>query len=315
MISIYYYKDAEIHKAEDKETLDRITRDKIFWIDLQFPTEDEMKKVETTFKFNTKQLQAENLLESNARVYEADNLVLISANFIAMNEGNYESTPVYLYLLENTLITERNAELTSFDETIKKMYRNKKAFKGGSDVLEGILETKVDVDSDFIEHLGGEIATISRKLSINNPFNKEKMLYKISYFQEATTLSRDSFIDKQRVVSALLKSNVLGNKERFRILMEDINAMLEYTSFIFMRLEFLQNTVLGLIDIDQNKTTNIFTIVAVVFMPPTLIASIYGMNFRIMPELEWRFGYPIAILLIIASSLLTIWLLKVKKWL
>ncbi len=90
--------------------------------------------------------------------------------------------------------------------------------------------------------------------------------------------------------------------------------MLEYTNFIFMRLEFLQNTVLGLIDIDQNKTTKIFTIVAVVFMPPTLIASIYGMNFHRMPELNWEFGYPLAISLIVASSLITLLLFKLKKW-
>lgn len=315
MVSIYHYKDADIQRSEGKECIKDIDCDKIFWIDLQSPSADELRKIETTFNFDRAQLQAENLLENNARVYEAEELVFISANFITINQGNFESTPVFLYLLDNNiLITERNAELMSFDETIKKMYRNKKAFRTGSDVLEGILETKVDVDSDFIEHLAREIATLSRKLSIHHGGDKEQMLYKISDLQESTTLSRESFIDKQRVVSALLKCDVLRNKERFRMLIKDINSMLEYTSFIFMRLEFLQNTVLGLIDIDQNKTTKIFTIVAVIFMPPTLIASIYGMNFHSMPELHWSFGYPMAIGLIIASSLLTLLLFKMKKW-
>lgn len=314
MVSIYYYEQGELLKAEGKESLAGIAAEKIFWIDLVRASGEEMQCVERAFNFDSKQLQAENLLEHNARFYEADDMAFISANFITMNHGNFESTPVSLYLLDNALISERSAELTSFDETIKKMYRNKKAFQSGSDVLEGILETKVDVDSDFIENLAREIATISRTLSIDHSVNKEQMLYKISEYQEATTMSRDSFIDKQRVVSALLKCSVFENKQRFRILIKDINSMLEYTSFIFMRLEFLQNTVLGLIDIDQNKTTKIFTIVAVVFMPPTLIASIYGMNFRFMPELNSHYGYPMALGFIVASSLITLLLFKMKKW-
>jgi len=314
MVSIYHYSDKEIQRAQGLEQLEKVACEHIFWIDMQFPLPDEIKKIETLFALDTRQLQEENQLESTARFYEAEDLVFLCANFITMNQGNFESTPVYLYLLEDVLISERAAELTSFDETIKKMFRNKKAFQSGSDVLEGILETKVDVDSDFIENLAREIASIGRKLSIDNTTNKEELLYKISDLQEATTLSRESFIDKQRVVSALLKCSVIKDKDRFRMLIKDINAMLEYTNFIFMRLEFLQNTVLGLIDIDQNKTTKIFTIVAVVFMPPTLIASIYGMNFHRMPELSWEFGYPLAISLIVASSLITLLLFKLKKW-
>jgi magnesium transporter len=91
--------------------------------------------------------------------------------------------------------------------------------------------------------------------------------------------------------------------------------MLDYTAFIFQRLEYLQNTVLGLINIEQNKAIKIFTIVAVIFMPPTLIASIHGMNFKYMPELHLRYGYPIALLFITSSSLLTLFIFKKKKWL
>jgi len=97
--------------------------------------------------------------------------------------------------------------------------------------------------------------------------------------------------------------------------MKDINSVLTSISFIFARLDYLQNTLLGMINMQQNKTIKIFTIVSVIFMPPTLIASIYGMNFKIMPELEWTNGYPFAIVLIIASSLATLLLFRTKKWL
>ena len=315
MLQVFYRSETEIQKTDDENCFEIISSEKIFWVDLKFATDAEIKKVQTHFNIDFNQLKAENELESNARLFESEDLIFISANFIAMKENRFESEPVYLTLLSDVLITERNAELTSFDETIKKIKRNRKAFQNGSDVLEGILETKVDVDSDFIEQVAREIAIISKSLSLKTAIDSERILLKISEYQEATTLSRESFIDKQRVVSALLKSSVFENKERFKILIKDINAMLEYTSFIFMRLEYLQNTLLGLINIEQNKAIKIFTIVAVIFMPPTLIASIHGMNFKYMPELELPYGYPLAILFIISSSLLTLFIFKKKKWL
>ena len=315
MLRVFYHIESEIKKAEGVDCFQQIPLKEIFWVDLQFPTDGEKRKVASVFNIDFDLLSSENKLESNARCYESEDLVFISANFVILRENHFEGTPVFLYLQNNVLITERNADLTSFAETTKKIKRNRKGFQNGSDVLEAILETKYDVDADFIEQIAKDIASVGRNLSFKKSADMEGMLLKISDYQEATTFSRESFIDKQRVASALLKSNVFENKERLKILIKDINSMLEYTSFIFIRLEYLQNTILGLINIEQNKTIKIFTIVAVVFMPPTLIASIYGMNFKSMPELSWNFGYPLAILLIVGSSLLTLFLFKRKKWL
>lgn len=315
MLKIYYQSETEIGTQVGCGCFESIAPEKIFWVDLLQATNEELKLVQKVYEVDFEKLKAENVLESNARFYEADDLAFISANFISVNSNQFESSPVFLYLLGDVLITEREAELTSFTETIKKIKRNRKLFKIGDDVLEGILEVKVEVDSDYIEQIAKEIAAISRKLSLKEQVDKESLLLKVSEYQEATTLSRESFIDKQRVVSSLMKTNVFKNTERFKILMKDINAMLEYTNFIFMRLEFLQNTILGLLNIDQNKTIKIFTIVAVIFMPPTLIASIHGMNFKYMPELNLSYGYPLALFFIVSSSLLTLFIFKWKKWL
>ncbi len=315
MVRIFYHKNNSIEKTDDIELLKSISKEELLWVDLQFPTDGEKRRVEAAFKINFDGLKADNELESNARFYETEDLVLISSNFITKKENFFENTPCFFYVQDHILITERTADMKSFAETVKKIKRNPKAFKKGGEILEAILETKVDLDADFIEHLAKDIALTSRNLSLKAETNKEDILLKISEYQEATTLSRESFIEKQRIVSALLKCNTFENKERLKILIKDINAMLEYTSFIFMRLEYLQNTVLGLINIEQNRAVKIFTIVAVVFMPPTLIASVYGMNFKSMPELDWSFGYPLAILLIVGSSLLTLYIFKRKKWL
>jgi magnesium transporter len=106
-----------------------------------------------------------------------------------------------------------------------------------------------------------------------------------------------------------------SEKERLRIIIKDVNSLLQHTEFSFERLEYLQNTFLGLVNIEQNKVIKIFTVVTVIFMPPTLIASIYGMNFAVMPELRWTYGYVLAIFLMIASSMAFLWLFKRKRWL
>ena len=314
MIRVFYHTETEIKKTEGLEALYQIPIEKIFWVDLQFSTETEKTKVESIFNFSFKELQTENEIESNSRFYETENLILISSNFIAKTNERYETTPVIFYLSGNTLITERNADLPSFAETVKKIKRNRNSFKNGHDVLEVILETKVDIDSDFLEVISKEISLVSNGLSLNTT-NEEELLIKINSYQELAMLIRESFIDKQKVVSSLLKSHYYTNDLRLKFLMKDINSVLTSVSFIFARLDYLQNTLLGMINMQQNKTIKIFTIVSVIFMPPTLIASIYGMNFRIMPELTWTHGYPFALILIIASSLATLLLFKSKKWL
>jgi len=119
------------------------------------------------------------------------------------------------------------------------------------------------------------------------------------------------------VMSAILKSERFPAKkdERIRIMLKDTGSLLTHTAFSFERLEFLQNTFLGLMNIEQNKIIKMFSVVAVIFMPPTLIASMYGMNFKLLPELEWQFGYPFAILLMMASSGLTLLYFRRKGWL
>lgn len=314
MVRIFYHKNDAIEKTEDLGLLQGIPKEQLLWVDLQFPTGEEQLQIELMFNINFNDQQEESDLESNSRFYETEHFIYINSNFANKHGNYYEGYPVIFYLLERILITKRNADQPSFAETVKKIKRNQKAFKNGNEVLEGILETKVDLDSDFMESISKEIALVGKNLSKDN-LDEENVLLKINEYQESTMFLREGFVDKLRVVSSLMKSSHFSNTTRMKILIKDINYMLEFSSFIFKRLEYLQNTLMGLINIEQNKTIKIFTIVSVVFMPPTLIASIYGMNFKTMPELSWNYGYPIAIVFIISSSLLTLIIFKRKKWL
>lgn len=314
MIRIYYHNENAIEKTDDLSFLDQVRKARYLWVDLQFPTEEEIITVESAFAINFNIQQEESDLESNSRFYETERFIYINSDFTSKRDTYYEKCPVIFYLLDNVLITKRNADLPSFAETVKKLKRNQKAFKNGAEILEGILETKVDLDSDYMELISKEIAQVGKDLS-KDTMNEEKVLIKLNEYQESTMFLREGFVDKLRVVSSLMKCSDFSNTARLKMLIKDINSMLEFSSFIFKRLEYLQNTLMGLINIEQNKAIKIFTIVSVVFMPPTLIASIYGMNFNHMPELNWRLGYPMAITFIISSSLLTLYIFKKKKWL
>ena len=128
---------------------------------------------------------------------------------------------------------------------------------------------------------------------------------------------RQTIVDKQRVLSNMLKSDLFPPEllPRLTMIIKDINSLFEYTRFGFDRLDYLQDTFLGLVNLQQNKIIKIFTVVSVIFLPPTLIASIYGMNFRILPELNWAYGYPFSITLMVAFSGAVLWYFRRKKWL
>lgn len=151
----------------------------------------------------------------------------------------------------------------------------------------------------------------------SNKAPNESIILDINKFQQQIMIVREALFDKQRVASSLLRNNktIRANKDDLRIVLKDINSLIEHTNFNFTRLEYMQNNFLGLINIEQNKVIKLFTVATVVFMPPTLIASIYGMNFRVMPELEWMLGYPFAVFLMLLSSAITLYYFKRKKWL
>jgi magnesium transporter len=142
-------------------------------------------------------------------------------------------------------------------------------------------------------------------------------LYRINELQENTMLLRENIFDRQRVISSILRSERFPNDiyPRLQLMIKDVNSLISHADFSFQRLDYIQDAALGLINIEQNEIVKIFSVAAVVFMPATLVASMYGMNFKFMPELNWEYGYLWAIALMLLVSALTFWYFKFKKWL
>lgn len=286
----------------------------IFWIDLINPSDDEKHRVEKDFGVELFTKQEREEIESSSKYVETEDEIGINLNFLIQENDNFVSEPVSFIIKDKILITQRTHEFRSFSET----YRKLRAIKpvDGDDIFLTILEARIDFDADFIEIITDKISSISKQMVGDKDPNKE-LLLKITALQEATITIRENIVEKQRILSSLLKSKMFPKEdhENMRIMIKDIGSLLDHTSFNFERLEFLQNTFLGLVDMEQNRVIKIFTVVTVIFMPPTLIASSYGMNFKFMPELHQIWGYPFAILLMILSSAMTLFFFRRKKWL
>lgn len=302
---------------KNPQSLNPTATEKVIWVDLQSPDEEEKKVVETVFKieFQTPQEIAE--IESSSRYYEDQESIEANNTFVVAENHSYVARQISFILRGDTLFTLRHSDLKSFADTVRKLKTVKSSVvKNGSQIWLYLLEARIDLDADFIENVTRQTNATSRLLTKEKNY-AESTLIRITELQESMILIRESITDKQRLVSSLLKSHFIADveNERLGIIIRDINSLLQHTQFGFERLEYLQNTFLGLVNIEQNQVIKIFTVVTVVFMPPTLIASIYGMNFDYMPELKWMVGYPSALGLMVFSSISFLWYFKKKKWL
>jgi len=291
--------------------------DKMIWVDMQGSDGQERKLIEKTFQIELFTPQEAAEIESSSRYFEDESSIEANNTFIIYENKTYVQEQISIILKKDILFTIRDADVKSFAETVRKLraIKNSQSVKA-TQILLTLLETQIDLDADFIEYISKLTSSVSKVL-IKEKVYTEDVLLNITELQENTILARESIVDKQRLLSALLKSAFISSdeKDRLRIIFKDVNSILQHAEFNFERLEYLQNTFLGLVNIQQNTVIKIFTVVTVVFMPPTLIASIYGMNFDIMPELNWTLGYPFVIVLMLISSLGFLWYFKRKKWL
>ena len=316
MIRIFQEDETFVRKIRDIDSFSDTER--TLWVDLQNPTPAEIKSIEEKFDVDFLSQQEQLEIESSSRYIEEDDFLIANSNFLVPDaEHRYVTVPVSFILKDDTLFTYRNADLKSFADTVKRIKSRRAMFKDGAQIMIYIFESRIDYDADLIELVSGEIKAINRLLDLDANLDRE-MLLNINDYQELTMSIRENVVDKQRVISSMIRSDgwfTDDEQQRLRTLIKDINSLIDHTNFIFERLEFLQNTYLGLIDLEQNRVVKIFTVVSLVFLPPTLLASIWGMNFAGMPELSWSFGYPIAIGSMLLSSLLTILIFRRKKWL
>ena len=306
MITIYLKQYNKIVRNADVRLFDDLGYDDILWIDLLSPTIKEQKAVENFMEINLQTRQQVEEIESSSKYSETENAIICNSNFFMPTGDSFSIEPVSFIIAEGVLVSVRFNEFRTFTESAKRLQMNYRAFPTGYHLLISILEVRIDFDADLVEALAKNIAALSKEISLSDSVDKQ-MLTRISHLQENTMLIRENIFDRQRILSGILRSERFPNDTypKLQLMIKDVNSLINHADFSFERLDYMQDTALGLISIEQSNVTKIFTVASLFFLPPTMIASIYGMNFVGIQELHWKYGYPFALGLMVLASALT----------
>jgi magnesium transporter len=307
------------------------------WLDLVEPTSEEERAVEKALGIDIPTREELAEIEASSRLYQEDAAAFMTATLIRRGENDRpESSPVTFIIKNNRLITIRYHHPQAFPAYVKRAMKPQTTPMTGWGILISLLEQVVDRAADHLERVATIVEDTSRKTfgtgrtvsgrrqrRRQKAPNLQELIYNIGEEGDFTSKMRESLVSIGRVVAfmtALIDQmkqtrEMKDNRARIRILQRDIQSLTDHASFLSGKISFLLDAVLGLISIEQNGIIKIFSVAAVVFLPPTLVASIYGMNFRHMPELDWIWGYPMAIGLMILSAILPFLYFKQKGWL
>lgn len=283
MIQIFYKSNGQMMVSCKESDFGTLNREDVLWIDLFSPSGDEKRAAEEFLDCSLQARSKAEEIESSSRFIETEKGIFANTNFIIPGPDDYSMEVVSFILIANTLTTIREMQLKSFSDLQRRVEAFPKQYANGYQVFIHLMEQRVDLDADMIEIMSKEIAQLSHKITQGEEDITEDILLDINQMQENSMLVRENIVDKQRMVSSMLKTNKVPKAliNRFNTLLKDIASLINHTNFNFERLEYLQDTVLGLVNLDQNKIMKVFTVISLLLMPPTLIASFYGMNVRL----------------------------------
>jgi magnesium transporter len=298
------------------------------WIDLLNPTAEEDRTVEDFLKISVPTKEDMQEIELSARLYSEEAVEYLT--MLAISQVHIDDpikSPVTFILGGNTLVTVRYNEFLSFSAYVQKAQKkNGVTIVSPGGMMADILESFVNRVADSLEVLGADMDTLSRDIfRAKNISVKRKTgmlqsaIRKIGGKGDLISMLRESLVTFARLLAHCNdKTDEAADKalrSRIRTLMRDVSSLEDHAGFLSSKMSFLLDATLGLINLEQNQIIKIFSIAAVVFLPPTLVASVYGMNFHHMPELDWLLGYPMALLAMLAAALVPLAYFKKKGWL
>ena len=312
----------EIDQLSDLEQLQPI------WVDMESPTREEKRWVKQHYGLSIPEDATGEDIEESARFYEEDNGEQhIRSDFLIDDEDESRSVRVAF------ILNQRNTELKSCgvlfsirDEDIPvfrllrmRARRVPGLIDDAKDVLLALFDADVEYSADALEGIYDDLKKVSAQVlegSITDTYAQE-VLADIAWQENLNGRVRRNMLDTRRAVSFMMRSKMLDAEqfEDARQILRDIESLDSHTQFLFDKINFLMDALVGFLNINQNKIIKIFSVASVALLPPTLIASVYGMNFQYMPELAQEWGYPYALALMVASALGPMWYFRKRGWL
>lgn len=293
------------------------------WVDLLSPSNDEIHEIEKRFGIEVPTREEMQEIELSSRLYDEDGALFMTVSVLNRAASDAPQTAAVTFILvKKTLITLRYADPVPFKTFIRRVNRSPSLASSADAVLFGLLEQIVDRLADVMEQTATDLEGLSNQVFASPEDRKsdqghQDTLRQIGRAGNLSGKAKDSLLNLHRLglflsTQARLKKDA---KARLKVISRDIVSITEHANFIANKVTFLLDATLGMISLEQNNIIKIFSVAAAAFLPPTLIASIYGMNFEVMPELDWQFGYPVAIGLMVLSAVLPLWYFKRKGWL
>ena len=306
--------------------------DEFLWADLFVPTQAEEKAVESLLTVDVPTRDEMKEIETSSRLYEENNAVYMTATVGSnLDSSTPESSAITFILANDRLITNRYVDPTPVRRFMQYVERSPAACTSSATLLAGLLESFVERIADLLERVQAELDAVSHtifrrsngatpgKAASPSSGDLQAMIQKIGANGDLVSKARESLVSFQRLLMYVQQANSVtlsqDQRGRFKSTMRDVQSLSDHATFLGNKIQFLLDAVLGLINLEQNNIIKIFSVAAVMLMPPTLVASVYGMNFHFMPELDKPWGYPIALLMMIVSAVVPYLYFRRKGWL
>jgi magnesium transporter len=316
MLSAFTLKNnhlSQIHLADKSQ-------DNPIWIDVVAATREERRWVEQTYKLILPKPEHLRDIEASARFYEEENgEIHLRSDFLLGKLSDSRSVTVAFVLTGDILISVHEEDLPVFHSLRSRAHLQAGEIESSKDVLIDLYSMDVEFSADALEEVYADLGEVSQAVLRTKLSDKQAadVLASIAQAEHLNGRIRRNVMDTRRAMSFLMRSKLLSPEqhEDARQIMQDIDSLDGHTSFLFDKINFLMSATVGFININQNKIVRLFSVASVALLPPMLIASIYGMNFRHMPELHWGAGYLFALGLMVLSMILPFLLFHRKGWL
>jgi magnesium transporter len=320
MINVFVLQNGRLNQAPiaSREDLDNVAP---VWVDLTDPDEEERTWVKAKYGVTLPGEDEVQDIEASARYYEAENgdLHLRTDFLLEEDEGPSQVVTVAFILSGKILFSVHNDDLPVFRLVRMRARSRPGSIEDYMDVLLDLYATDAEYSADALEGIYESLEEVSTRV-LQKEFTDQDAaaaLNAIAHEEDLNGRIRRNMMDTRRAVSFLMRGRLLNSDqfEEARQILRDIESLDGHTSFLFDKVNFLMDATVGFININQNKIIKMFSVASVAFLPPTLIASVYGMNFKVLPELNWQFGYPFAIALMIACGVAPLWYFRKRGWL
>jgi magnesium transporter len=296
------------------------------WIDMLSPTKEEELAVEVFLGISIPTREEMREIEVSSRLYQENDALIMTATMLSkVDSGAPETHAVTFIVADKQLVTVRYIDTTSFRRFSARILKFLPEKHSGATLFLELFDSVVDRLADILERLDHDIERVTKLIfrSSNAPERKESIDYqevleRIGRCGDLSSKSHESLVTLGRVAVYALSHKRMSatvKEARLQSISRDIDGLKEHGNYLTGKVNFLLDATLGMISIEQNTVFKILSVASLIFMPPTLVAGIYGMNFKLMPELEWHWGYPIAIGLMLLAGILPLAYLRKKKWL